>query len=68
MSLSKLSLLKYQVTKNLTLVGLPIFANIFKIRTFSTVNTEIKELTVRDALNAALDEEIARDDRVFFNW
>jgi len=65
MSLSKLSLLKYQFTKNLTLVGLPIFANVFKTRTFSTVNTEIKELTVRDALNAALDEEIARDDRVF---
>ena len=26
------------------------------------------QMTVRDALNSALDEEIARDDKVFFDW
>lgn len=34
-------------------------------RAFSTSRTALVQMTVRDALNAALDEEIQRDDRVF---
>jgi len=34
-------------------------------RSFSSSSVLAKQVTVRDALNAALDEEIKRDDRVF---
>lgn len=35
-------------------------------RAFSTSQAlAAKQMTVRDALNSALDEELARDDRVF---
>merc|ERR1712012_340458 len=34
-------------------------------RCFSSSSALAKQVTVRDALNAALDEEIKRDDRVF---
>lgn len=35
------------------------------VRGFSTSNAAVQKLTVRDALNSALDEELERDDRVF---
>ncbi|KRY57570.1 Pyruvate dehydrogenase E1 component subunit beta, mitochondrial [Trichinella britovi] len=35
------------------------------IRTFSTSKAYLAKMTVRDALNAAIDEEMHRDDRVF---
>ncbi|KRY32624.1 Pyruvate dehydrogenase E1 component subunit beta, mitochondrial [Trichinella spiralis] len=35
------------------------------IRTFSTSEAYLAKMTVRDALNAAIDEEMHRDDRVF---
>ncbi|XP_054725656.1 uncharacterized protein LOC129235690 isoform X2 [Anastrepha obliqua] len=43
-----------------------IFSNVAR-RTFSTSPKTLaaKQLTVREALNSALDEEMARDDRVF---
>merc|ERR1711976_910112 len=31
----------------------------------TTASVSVKQLTVRDALNSAMDEELARDDRVF---
>lgn len=45
---------------------LPIVASTAR-RAFSTTARALaaKQLTVRDALNSALDEELARDDRVF---
>ena len=34
-------------------------------RTFSVTPSAAAQITVRDALNSALDEELARDERVF---
>ena len=31
----------------------------------TTASVSVKQLTVRDALNSAIDEELERDDRVF---
>eukprot|EP00002_Diphylleia_rotans_P004169 TRINITY_DN12_c0_g3_i1.p1 TRINITY_DN12_c0_g3~~TRINITY_DN12_c0_g3_i1.p1 ORF type:complete len:358 (+),score=90.28 TRINITY_DN12_c0_g3_i1:60-1133(+) len=39
-----------------------VSAPLHKARAYSTA---VKEMTVRDALNSALDEEMARDERVF---
>jgi len=64
MSFANLSpLIRFSFTKKLSyaLNVAPLPISIFINRKFSTV----KELTVREALNAAMDEEIARDDRVF---
>lgn len=50
-----------------TLSSLPRFLSLGKCRRSLSTSSVVqaKSLTVRDALNSALDEEIARDERVF---
>ncbi|KAJ8945991.1 hypothetical protein NQ318_017107 [Aromia moschata] len=54
---------------NISIKSMPLLANINKViarRTFATSKAAAtKQMTVRDALNSAMDEEMERDERVF---
>ncbi|XP_050298523.1 pyruvate dehydrogenase E1 component subunit beta, mitochondrial [Anthonomus grandis grandis] len=52
--------------RTLTVLNFPGFNGILSRRTFSTTRAVgAKQMTVRDALNSALDEEMTRDEKVF---
>lgn len=52
------------ITTSSPIIGLA--SKIFNRRALSTTRTAlVQQMTVRDALNSALDEEMAKDERVF---